>query len=515
MAAPAPALPRFVEFVRVSSAGQADRDTPQDQRAVLDRLRLSRPGRLVERIETQVSGAAGREERTDLQRLAELSRARAYDELRVRHLDRLSRHADPRERIAVFGMVADAGAVIVDGTGRVIDPRTELGELGYYVETWMASRERARIAERTLAAKRRLAAEGRLPPMSLPWGRTWSRERGWGLDHEAAASYRRLFDLVLRRRTLRQTAAELNSEGLPTPRGRTWTAGTVYNLVAAPHASGRWRSHGSEWRIPPVVDEATQAAALARLRANDLASGRHDPKPTLLRKLLVCGVCGGSLHTDSRTDGGLYYVCRVRPECRRRHRVELVDEAVRAAVAEWARSAGPVAANRGVPDESAEARRDLGAARREVRRLDREEENLLRLLRRGIGSARAHERQIEEVARLSAAAERRAEDAQARIDGAARRAEQAATVEARLASLRAGLERAGPAEWRELLEILVDRAAGDAVVLWPDGRWTLRGALPLDGSGVAALAGAGEPSPPSRTAGQIPVRIEAWAGRRR
>ena len=76
---------------------------------------------LVERIEAPgVSGALSVQERPDLQRLAELSAARAYDELRVYALDRLTRADDPRERIAVFGMALDAGAIIVDVHGHSV-----------------------------------------------------------------------------------------------------------------------------------------------------------------------------------------------------------------------------------------------------------------------------------------------------------------------------------------------------------------------------------------------------------
>src|SRR4051794_7125475 len=107
----AAALPRYVELVRVSSQGQANRDTPEDQRAALNRLRLSRPGVLIERIDSTVSGAKDSDDRKDLQRLAELARSPAFDEVRVRHTDRLTRHEDPRERFMVYGLIADAGAV--------------------------------------------------------------------------------------------------------------------------------------------------------------------------------------------------------------------------------------------------------------------------------------------------------------------------------------------------------------------------------------------------------------------
>lgn len=519
MAAPAQALPRYVELVRVSSHGQAARDTPADQRTALDRLRLSRPGRLVERIELQVSGAAAGVDRPDLARLAELAAIRAFDEVRVRHLDRLTRHEDPLERAAVLSMVRRAGAVIVDAGGSVLDPQTMGGELTWVVSTLASAEERRKILERTMAAKRRLAAEGRLVTGIPPWGRTFDKATGrWGTDAKAIAVYRRLFDLVLRGRTLRQIVALLNAEGMTTKTGKEWTAGSVYNAIRQRHATGRFRSHGAEMRIPPVVDEATQAAACARLSANDLASGRHDPHPALLRKLLVCGVCGSPMYTDRSGSTHLYYYCRQRTDCLRMHRVDLVDEEVRSALRKWLSRPGALAAaaEQETPDDPQAARDEAVEAACELRDLERQEARLARLARRGLLSARVQASQLAEVGRLRAAAERRLEASQARQEAATRRHELSAEVEARVAELRAGLGRAGFAEWRELVQILFPRAAGCAVFVWPSGRLELRGAISLDGIGEAALQQAGrELSAASRSTGQIPVRLDAWAGRQR
>ena len=521
MPVPAPSPPRYVELVRVSSVGQAARDTPQDQRSALDRLRLFRPGRLVERIEQQVSGAADGTSRPDLLRLAELAATRAFDEVRVRHLDRLTRHEDPLERAAVLSMVRRAGAVIVDAGGSVLDPATMGGELTWVVSTLASAEERRKILTRTLEAKKRLAAEGRLSHGTPPWGRTFDKRTGtWGLDPKAAATYRRLFDLVLRGKTLRQIVALMNAEGVPTAKGREWSPGALFNALHARHAVGRYAAHGIAIPIPPIVDEATQAAALARLRANDHASGRHDPHPALLRKLLVCGVCGGAMYTDARhnkrCDGVFYYCASRSPDCRRMHRVEVVDEAVRAAVDAWLRRPGALeaAAGRTDGDGAGDAQEAAEEAKRELRDLDRQEERIARLLRKRMITERTGAKQLEEVARLRAAAERQAEDAAARLESAARRKELAAEVEARVAALRAGLGRARFKDWRQVMEILFDRSQGHAVAIWPDGRIETRGALPRDDTGEAALREAGrEPSRASRSSGQIPVRLVAGAPR--
>ena len=172
--------PRFVELVRVSSSGQAARETPQIQRDALDRLQASHPGTLVERLEVKggISGAATMERRTDLVRLQQLTRQRAYDEIRVYHLDRLTRAEDPRERMAVLGMALDAGAVILDTSGRLIDPGDDsgMGELDFYLNTWAAAMERKRILRRTLDGRHRKAAAGHFIQGRAPYGLAWDKE---------------------------------------------------------------------------------------------------------------------------------------------------------------------------------------------------------------------------------------------------------------------------------------------------------------------------------------------------
>jgi DNA invertase Pin-like site-specific DNA recombinase len=494
--------PRYVELVRVSSRGQADRDTPADQRAALDRLRKVRAGTLVERIEQQVSGAADGQDRPDLARLAELAALRAFDEVRVRHLDRLTRHEDPLERAAVLSMVRRAGAVIVDTGGSVLDPTTMGGELTWVVSTLASAEERRKILERTMAAKRRLAAEGRLVSSYAPWGRRWDRDAGWNVGPEAKG-YRRMFELALAGRTLWEIARKLDSEGIASPKGRPWTAGMVHNLIRAPHAAGRWRSHGAEVRIPAVVDEQTQRAAMARLRSHDHAGGQHARYPALLRKILTCGVCGAPCHTNRNAGGEVYYHCSARDRSHyRAHNVAAVDDTVRARLVAWARRPGPHAATAGGDSEDATeaARRDAAAAAKAFRQLDGEEERVARLTVRGGLSEKAGAKMIREIAERRRSAAALADSARARLEAEERRAEVSASVEARVAELRKRIDRFSTGEWRELVEMVFPRDGGYSVAIWPDGKIRLNGALPLDAVGEEAVRKArGNPSRSSRT----------------
>ena len=509
--APTTNAPRYVELIRVSSRGQAERDTPEDQRRALDTLRKTRPGIFVERIDQAISGAKDTAARTDLQRLFALADARAFDEIRIRHVDRLTRHADPSERFAVFGAIRDAGAVVVEASGRVIDPADEMGELDLSLQGWFAAREKKRIVERTMAAKRRLAAEGRLAPTSVPWGRRWDREAGrWDVNPEAN-NYRRMFDLALAGRTLSEIAQTLTVEGIKPPRGERWSTGNTWNLLAAPHAGGRWRSHGSETAIPAIVDPETQAAALAILRSHDHAGGAHVRHPALLRKILSCAVCGAPCHTNRNTGptARVFYHC-AGDRSHGTHDVAAVDAAVRARLAAWARRPGAIAAAAGEDDgggaEAArrDAQRDLADATRDLRGLDLEEERHGRLVVRGSLSPRVADKLFQEIVTRRRAATEQAAGAKARIAAAERRAEMAATETERITELRARIDRFTDGDWRELIELIFPRAGGYTVAISPDGTITMKGALPVDDVGAEAVRNAresrpGNPPPPSRT----------------
>ncbi len=517
--APSPALPRYVELVRVSSSGQAARDTPEDQRAALERLRVARPGVLVERIEVAegVSGALAAAARPDLRRLLELAQARAFDEVRVRHLDRLTRHDDPRERFAVYGIIADAGAIVVDATGREIAPSSDLGELTWYFETLMASKERKRIAERTRAAKDRLVREGRLVNGRPPFARTYDRKTGaWGVDARAAAVLRRLFDLCLAGRSLRAIVRTLQADGLPGPTGGAWSPAQVSRLLRDRAAVGEYVSQGVTIRVAPLVDEETFRAAGERLRVNDSNSGPIAKHPALLRKLLACGVCGSPMYTikGGRTRSpAVYYLCSARdPACRAYHRVARVDEAVREVVEAFLRRPAALRAAAGIEspeDEAERAREDAALAERELSRLGRRLANLVRMetdeqLPPEIGRG-----QRAEIRAARARAEADLAAAQARERAAERRTEIAADLEARVAEIRAGLDAATFDDWRALLALLAPRTPATGVEIWPDGRIVLRGVIGLDVGGEAQLAGAARP------AEVVPLRLTASAPPRR
>jgi DNA invertase Pin-like site-specific DNA recombinase len=341
-------LPRRVELIRVSSAGQAARDTPEDQRRALDRLRKIRPATIVERIEAGAEGLSGAlsfENRPDLIRLRELSEAKAYDELAVRHLNRLTRHEDPGERAMILSLAWRARAVIVKADGSIIDPRTPGGEVTFMVETGGGARERVEFAERAKEARQRLAAKGEWQG-PRPYGRRWNKEtKTWSIVEDEAKIYRRLFEEVAAGTSMNQLAKILTAEKVPTPKigkGRAhngWSAGIIKSLLDKPNAYGECTTAGIPVRILPVVSKKLFDRAKVA-RGAIFRDGRPPGTVTifaLFRGSMVCGTCGSAIwvqHNRKRRNGRSrysYYRCRYwrtarASGCRKTHPVEGTDQ---------------------------------------------------------------------------------------------------------------------------------------------------------------------------------------------
>lgn len=470
-----PRIPRAVELVRVSTAGQVRDDTPEAQRRALDRLRVSRPCTVIERIEALgVSGALAERDRADLQRLRVLSAARAYDELRVWSVDRLTRSADLRDRAAIWGFALDAGAVIVDAGGRVLDPGDEsgIGEIDYYLQTLFASRERAKIIARTGAGRRRAAEDGRLSQGSPPYGRRYDHAtRSWVLVDEQAEVYRRAIDWALEGRSTRDIAAALNASGPGPTRGARWGDSTIKRMLSQTDTLvGRYHVCGVTTQIPPICDEVT-AARLRR--AVDSRRSSPGPRPHIeaaLRGLLTCGECGERAHVLSDGVGrSARYSCpRPRSTCAGRSvRVPVADGAVRAAL--LGALSDPLvlraAAERWCEEAPRTSADTADGVARDRARLAGQEARLLRLLDDGLVSEGVARERLGALRAAAAEVDARGH-ALALAEGAPSPAGHAAEVAERLAGV---VRRASAARWRELLVTLCPSRPGYGARLTREG----------------------------------------------
>lgn len=494
MPAPAPAAPRaaprYVEIVRVSTRGQADRNTPEIQRRALDDLNRVRPGVLVERIEALgVSGALSFDQRDDLKRLLKL--AGRYDEVRVYAIDRLTRADDPRERAAVLGLIKDANAVIVDVNGRVTDPADELGETDWFLQSMYAKREHARILKRTLDGKRRALSDGKLVNGRPPMGRRYDRATGeWSIDPEGAALLRRIFDLALSGNGVNQIARLLTAEGVPTEKGLAWAPGTISRLLRERQAIGEYGTMGVTFPIPAVIDPETFDRVQVLIAGNRWKSGpKNSVKGPMLRKLLTCSECGKTMQVLPGGKAGdirWYYVCASRrdpsrPDCGRKfHSIPAVDAAVRSHLEAMVRDPKRLLEAAGMTETEEHPWADeAAAAERELLSLSRREEKLVRLATKGMVSDDVLDRQTTEIRRLRSAAERELQAAKLGADAAERRKADTGAFDARLRAIVERIDREPTEGWASLAAELFPRRPPYGLKLTPSGEVIGNGLLPL------------------------------------
>lgn len=387
-------LPRFVELVRVSTQGQSDLGTPESQKRALDALRKRRPGIFVERIDSCVSGAAPMEERADLRRLMALAKARAFDELRVFSVDRLSRSSDPRERFAVFGVVADAGARIVEANGNELDPAdpSGAGEITFFFSSYFAAAERKKILARTAAGRLRAAEDGHLSQGSPPFGRVFNHVmKRWEVVPEQVAVYKRIVQEILDGRSTREVAARLDGDGVPPARGHRWAHSSIKRLLKAPSIIGKYTPCGHPTEIPAIISEAEWDKVRAALRRNaSTLSGPTRTRPALLRGVLRCAACGRTVHVLSDGQGAIHRYGCPKPSqraslCpnRRTIQVPAADASVRTALLRMVMDSAALTKAIRLHDASAaksDPREELKRAEKDLVKLDARMARTLRLM---------------------------------------------------------------------------------------------------------------------------------------
>lgn len=506
---------QFVEMVRVSGQGQKDKDTPENQRAALDKYRATHPGDLVERIEPPrgfMSAALPFAKRTDLLRLKEIGTTGGFDEVRVVHLDRLTRSPDMRERAAVWGVVVDAGAVIVDVTsGRTLDPSTEEGQLEFGIVSHFAAQERRRIGERTMAGKLRAVSEGRSIGGHLPFGLDWNNQtKTWSIIEANAAIVRRIFSEAARGESSRRIAFRLNADGIPSPaqqqqrhrraregkveiESRTrWMSARVVSIIRNAAYRGEFirvvKGERSATTVPNIIEPVIWFHAQEMVGERRHRTRRQTKHQALLRSCLLCGVCGSRVYVSSSR----YYSCkrnsttdieRTGERCSNGyHPVAAVDDVVWRDLAARLRSTAFLkeATEKAAPAKVESWEKQLAACERKLRRLEEEEDELTRMRSRDLLSAAAFEKRLGDVARERMLATRTAAAAKTAMASTAARRDNLRALTGRVQAIRAALDSVSFEDRRELVEMLMPLRAGFGVQIFPDRRLKLSAILDFE-----------------------------------
>lgn len=247
-------------------------------------------------------------------------------------LDRLSRRG-VTSLVQIIDQVADAGGRVVSVHDR-FDSRAPEARLLLTTLAEIARAESANLGLRVQSAKDLLRRQGRWIGGAAPFGYVVV-DGLLRVEPEKAAVVRRMADAVLAGTSLACVAAELNAEGVASPRGLEWGIGSISQLLRGAATAGlspetikrpdgSYTAQTRPWIHPgtglpvsvlaegqtPILSREEQAeviCALASRRWSGTGSS-GSPRPWWLVGTLRCDACGGRM---SRT-GNSYRCQRVR-----------------------------------------------------------------------------------------------------------------------------------------------------------------------------------------------------------
>lgn len=236
-------------------------------------------------------------------------RAGAYGTVIAWHTDRLHRrpieleeYIDVCEPRRIETRTVKAGALdLTTATGRMM--ARQLGAMARY--------EVERMIERQRRARDQKVQRGEWSGGPRPYG--WESDGVTPVPEEISV-IREVADAVLAGASIRFLAADLNERGLLTSRGANWDGSTLVRMLKRSRNAGILQHRGEE-AGPSTWDAALDEPTWRSLRAV-LDDPSRIPTSSNVRKhlgsgLFVCGVCGETLTSFSKGNGGpAKYKCR-------------------------------------------------------------------------------------------------------------------------------------------------------------------------------------------------------------
>lgn len=299
---------RLIAYIRVSKVADRSGDSfqsPDQQRDAISHAVALRPGAEVIHEIVELDESGGTMDRPGLSEALDMLRRRLADGIVVAKLDRFARNAAAIETIE--GLERD-GRVFVSAADN-FDTMTSVGRFALGMMLLVARLERDRHVETWDISTRN--SIGRGVHTVVPYG--YRRANGKGsplVEHEAEAIVvRRIFDERDRGFGVAAIADALNADGIPAPRGGSWTRQTVRAIIKTRSYTGeaRYGSHVLAEAHPRLVADDVWERAQPRPNA-DTRSWRGE---TLLAGLVRCAGCGYVMGA-SRTVGRRY-------NCNRHH----------------------------------------------------------------------------------------------------------------------------------------------------------------------------------------------------
>lgn len=487
-------LPRFVEYGRVSTAGQERRQTLEGQLVALERLRAARPGLpLLPKpvFEAHVSAMeVPLDERPEWTRVIEpLIRAGAVDEVRVSEFNRLIREEGLDETAYVMKLMQKHKFIVVDGAGG-IHSATDFGRrVALAIKGLMGGEEWRDIRDKTTNGRIKALRKGQPGSGPAPTGLRFRKDEGWTVDEKWAPTVRRIYALCVEGVALHGICDVLNGEGIAPPRGKGWNFTYVRKVLRNPAYKGEvhQKLQGVDYtlKVPPLVSTETWEAAQAALSARRWVPLRERyAVHALCRSLARCGTCDSRMWVNGGGGGGrakhTRYVC---PQCKGGpyHRADLVDAAVWTAIRDALMRADSLILAAATPEASGgddAAAKELAEVQEHLARNERKVTGLTARWKRDAITDAEYDRELDALKDERTALARRETVARRAIDGAERARLQQATLATTIAALRSKIAGADPKTRRAIVEAVVPMDTG-SIRLNVDYTFSIHGVLPV------------------------------------
>lgn len=235
---------KIAVYYRVSTKNQAgDKAYGLPAQAETVAAFARREGITIDETFTDGGASGSTLDRPALQALLRACRDGAVSRVIVPRLDRLNR--DLLGQLIIERELKEAGVMLTSAT-EAIEGDEPSAVMVRQIFGAISQMERAMIASRLRGGRRAKAAQGGFAGSGCPYG--YVPAGGiLKVDPAAAEVVRRVFKRRRRGLSLREIAAELNGEGIPTRRGARWTAVQVKNILD--HRAfyrGRYIGHGAD-----------------------------------------------------------------------------------------------------------------------------------------------------------------------------------------------------------------------------------------------------------------------------
>ena len=188
---------------------------------------------------------------------------RLIDRVVVIKLDRLSRNTKDFLELLDLADAHDVGIVSISEN---FDTGTPVGRAVVTVLLAFAELERKQIAVRVGSGKAQAAKEGRFVGSRIPLGYTY--QNGTFTPNASAATVKRIFASFLAGATMKDIAAQLDSESATTAMGGKWAGTTVRTILLNGAYAGMGQWDGIETdsgAYPAIIERADYEAAQARI----------------------------------------------------------------------------------------------------------------------------------------------------------------------------------------------------------------------------------------------------------